>query len=61
MGFFMHHQRLFTYRQHFLWIVAVKGYNARFVHHYFVVMYNEGIGCTQVDGNFLCKPVKKSH
>jgi hypothetical protein len=61
MGLFMHHERFLTHRQYFLGVITVQRHNTRLIHHYFIVMYYQGIRGTQVNSYFLRKPVKKSH
>src|SRR5882757_5799467 len=40
MGLFMHHQGTFAYCQHSFRVVTVECYDTRFIHHYFIVMYD---------------------
>jgi hypothetical protein len=54
----VHHQGAFAYGQHVLGIITIQGYDTRFIDHYFVVVYNQGIGGTQVHGYFLRKEIE---
>jgi len=56
--FFVHHQGPFAYGQHVFGVIAIQSNNTRFIHHYFVVMYDQGIGGTQVHGYFLRKEIE---
>ena len=58
MGLFVHHQCPFSYRQHRFRIITIKRHYTRFINYYFIVMDNEGIGCTQVDRDFLGEKVE---
>jgi hypothetical protein len=58
MGFLVHHQRTFSYGQYGFWVIAIQCNDAWFIYYYFIVMDNEGIGCTQVYGNLLGKKVE---
>jgi len=58
MGLLMHHQGALTDCQNSFGIVPVEGYDTRFIHYYFVVMYDQGIGRTQVHGYFLCQEIE---
>jgi hypothetical protein len=61
MRFFVHHQGFFAHGQHFFRVIAVERHNGRLVYDNFIIMYNQGIGGTQVYRDLLRKPVEKSH
>jgi hypothetical protein len=54
----MHHQCAFADGEHGFGIVAIQGYDTWLIYHYFVIVYDEGIGSTQVHGYFLRKEIE---
>ena len=58
MGLLVHHEGAFADCQHVLWVISVQGNDTRFIHYNLVVMYDQGIGGTQVHGYFLRKEIE---
>ena len=40
---------------------SIESYNGGFIYHHFIVVDDKGVCRTQINGNFLCKPIKYSH
>jgi hypothetical protein len=54
----MHHQSPFADGQHVLGIISIQGYDAGLIYHDLVIVYDQGIGRTQVHGYFLCQEIE---
>ena len=58
MGLLVHHQRPFADGQHVLGIISIERYDTGLIYHDLVIVYDQGIGGTQVHGYFLRKEIE---